>query len=1574
MDVSAFLSDASFWIPDRSIEPSAQSAFYPVACWLVEAARPTSVAALGHKEPGVCFALREAVKRLELRTTCVVVEPVEGERPSRDVFDASFPRDWEIHAREFGAFARFERGPIEGIIASFPDRSIDLVHPSESYCLDRFRRDLAAWRPKLSERAILLVPRAGVREEKGGTSGFFHELTRRHPSFLFTHGDGLGLIALGEAPPDPVRALFDADRTPESRDKIRLAYSRLGRALVEAGNTGAERRIEGPARGPTILELGTAKGSTTPRGLSSFAAAGDSAGGRVGGEPDPEVGSDDSGVVEILLREENELLREENERLAAEVSLLDETSRTLSDENAALRRENPELRNHVAHFQHLHAMASGQIDELRQSTTLALVEKGRRLRGRYFPQTRLHGRCLELMARFARDSIKIGPRVAVRKAAKRVLRKVGIANRQVAPASLLTSDPLPVYRSIASSDGRPGFEDLPWSYTGRRTRDGSRPKPLLKVLLVGHSACRTGAPLCLLRLSEELAKIPEIECWTALKNGGELAPLFAKHAPTVDLATLAATGIARHDGPGVIASRFRESSRNVVAICNTMAVSEFHEALEAANVPVLSWVHELPTFIDILGGREAIERIKRASLRTIVPANVVREALIKRFDFDASRIQTLYYGLDAKTRGHSREPMRAKVRQELGLPADARIVLGCGTIDLRKGADLFTQMGTTFLREIAPADLASRTYFLWIGHPSDPDLRKWLLHDIENAGLSDRVRFLGTRPDMSPYLLAADLFALTSREDPCPFANLEAMESALAVVAFQGSGGAPEVLCEGGIAVPYLDVQAMAEAARDILSDDAKRATMGERGRASIRGHFTWPRFMTEFREILEADYGLGPSTQPTVSVIVPNYQHAPFLEARLRSIFEQTVLPLEIIFLDDASADESVEVAERLALESPVPMRLVVNERNSGGTFHQWIKGFELARGDLIWIAESDDSAHPEFLERMLPEFQDRDVVLAYCQSALIDSDERILRDNFLAHTDDISPARWRSRYSATCREEAEIALSQKNTIPNASAVIFRRCDGMEYAEELVGMRFAGDWLFYAMRIRGGKIAFSPDVLNYYRRHENTVSYQSCKAGVHAEETLYVKTRLFETFGVSANAMSRGLCQTFLEYLMIAELFELERTPLTMDERPGVVRLLDRARSALNRRIGVRDGVKVLFILDSARPGPDGVSSLHLINALARDHQVFLCLASPLAEGEALAAELDDRVVPIEGTLAATPWAATDRHRVEVLKEIIRFHQIDVIHSQFGGGDRLAAQINVELNLPWFIHMDDGNGSWLDEASDPTRGGALATISGVFHEASDPARLVEKLPELAGKRWIRMLEGLNPDALPETTAPSLKRDGEFWVFLLADEARLSADSESAMTAVRLINRLSFAERGGLRVKLIMPGAVDESSPDAAGSGPSAREGVDELALIARCDIAIAPRAGEVHRVSSRVAALLAHKVPIIAPDKGAIHDMLASDDSRSDLAIETDGRSALSTDQLAAAILRYIKRPDLHSAHRDRAGRLFDARFRVEQTSAVCEEAYLHARDFLVFARAARSDRQIENRPAREIASRESA
>ena len=95
-------------------------------------------------------------------------------------------------------------------------------------------------------------------------------------------------------------------------------------------------------------------------------------------------------------------------------------------------------------------------------------------------------------------------------------------------------------------------------------------------------------------------------------------------------------------------------------------------------------------------------------------------------------------------------------------------------------------------------------------------------------------------------------------------------------------------------------------------------------------------------------------SRNKKVSVVVPNYNYARYIEKRLDSIVRQTYPIYELIVLDDCSSDNSVEVIERKLAKinkqyPEIKTRIVKNEKNSGKAMQQWKKGFELATGDYV-------------------------------------------------------------------------------------------------------------------------------------------------------------------------------------------------------------------------------------------------------------------------------------------------------------------------------------------------------------------------------------------------------------------------------------------------------------------------------------------------------------------------------------------------------------------------------------------------------------------------------------------------
>ena len=105
------------------------------------------------------------------------------------------------------------------------------------------------------------------------------------------------------------------------------------------------------------------------------------------------------------------------------------------------------------------------------------------------------------------------------------------------------------------------------------------------------------------------------------------------------------------------------------------------------------------------------------------------------------------------------------------------------------------------------------------------------------------------------------------------------------------------------------------------------------------------------------------------VSIIVPNYNHEPYLRQRLDTVFNQTFIDFEVILLDDCSTDNSVAILAEYS-NKPQVSHFIVNKINSGSPFKQWRKGIELSKYDYIWIAESDDYNETTFLENLIPYF----------------------------------------------------------------------------------------------------------------------------------------------------------------------------------------------------------------------------------------------------------------------------------------------------------------------------------------------------------------------------------------------------------------------------------------------------------------------------------------------------------------------------------------------------------------------------------------------------------------------------
>lgn len=247
----------------------------------------------------------------------------------------------------------------------------------------------------------------------------------------------------------------------------------------------------------------------------------------------------------------------------------------------------------------------------------------------------------------------------------------------------------------------------------------------------------------------------------------------------------------------------------------------------------------------------------------------------------------------------------------------------------------------------------------------------------------------------------------------------------------------------------------------------------------------------------------------PLVSVVVPSYNHEKFLKERIDSIVNQTFQDFELIILDDLSPDNSREIIERYRTH-PKVSKIVYNEKNSGSTFFQWNKAiFELAQGEFIWIAESDDVAESNFLETLVPVLKnDPEIVLAYCQSARMDSEGNIT-GSWKDWTDTLPEGKiFEHSFTMDGYEYIEKYLIHKNTVPNASAVLFKKSPYIESKGAKTELKTNGDWDLWIKLVTQGNIYYHRAELNNFRYHSSSVI---AKANTNKIGKIALKIKLYE-------------------------------------------------------------------------------------------------------------------------------------------------------------------------------------------------------------------------------------------------------------------------------------------------------------------------------------------------------------------------------------------------------------------------------------------------------------------------------
>src|SRR6266536_4218630 len=334
-----------------------------------------------------------------------------------------------------------------------------------------------------------------------------------------------------------------------------------------------------------------------------------------------------------------------------------------------------------------------------------------------------------------------------------------------------------------------------------------------KILIISHDANLNGAPILLIRLMKILRE-HGYTFNTILRNGGPLANRFKALSDVF--------GYFKEPSRKSLLSKLNKRLRGRektfdwegyikgvdLVLNNTITNGAIlHVIKKNYDGPVITHIHELHMGEALYTSPALVNMTLRVSKYFLVPSDAVKRHIEKTYSIPNDSVSCLNYYVPSSSSTLANE--EAKLVLINNNITASFIVGGIGTPGWRKGTDIFLQVAAEVFKKLSDADIQ----FVWMGaHAADIEARK-MRYDIEKLGFDKKIVLLDASLDTAPFFKSIHILLLPSREDAYPLVMLEAAAEKAPTICFENSGGAPEFICpDAGAVVPYLDIEAMADA------------------------------------------------------------------------------------------------------------------------------------------------------------------------------------------------------------------------------------------------------------------------------------------------------------------------------------------------------------------------------------------------------------------------------------------------------------------------------------------------------------------------------------------------------------------------------------------------------------------------------------------------------------------------------------------------------------------------------------------------------------------------------------------
>ncbi len=356
------------------------------------------------------------------------------------------------------------------------------------------------------------------------------------------------------------------------------------------------------------------------------------------------------------------------------------------------------------------------------------------------------------------------------------------------------------------------------------------------ILFVSHDANRAGAQILLLRFLKLLKNHPNFEFSILLKEGGIMEKEFELISTTyywniksinirMSLVRKIADKLFNKNSYQQDLLQQLEEQKFDLIISNTVTNGDLLGKLHTLKVPISTYVHELEMGIQQYTTAELFQNTLKFTKSYIACAESVKENLIKNYRIDVTKIKVLPSLLpDSALSFESSISKITTLKTKYNIPENAFLVGGMGTVDLRKGVDIFLQVANQLKDK-------KDIYFFWVGGQNTEIEYKIFQTDKDRLGLKN-VIFQASIDNPLDFMDAFDVFFVSSREDPYPLVVLEAAILAKPIICFDKAGGAKDfVENDCGFVVDYLDVNKVVKKIIELKENPILRKELGDYAR-----------------------------------------------------------------------------------------------------------------------------------------------------------------------------------------------------------------------------------------------------------------------------------------------------------------------------------------------------------------------------------------------------------------------------------------------------------------------------------------------------------------------------------------------------------------------------------------------------------------------------------------------------------------------------------------------------------------------------------------------------------------------